>query len=153
MPHIIIEAKRNWDLPRTAQLKKYASRIGKETGRGGLIVSLSAASREYAADKLPNEVGGVRVEHRSWGDLSKIVSDAYGRTTSSGEKRWLHQLQKHLRGYISMRNVKDNTVFVVSLSTEAIKAGNFVYLGRCDRKRQQVFSPCREALAGDRPIT
>ena len=124
VPHIIIEAKRNWDLPRTAQLKKYASRIGKETGRGGLIVSLSAASREYAADKLPNEVGGVRVEHRSWGDLSKIVSDAYGRTTSSGEKRWLHQLQKHLRGYISMRNVKDNTVFVVSLSTEAIKAGN-----------------------------
>ncbi len=118
---IIIEAKRNWELPGTAQLKKYASRIGKKTGRGGLIVSLSAASQEYAADKLPNELGGIRVEHRSWHDLSKIVRDAYGRTTSFGEKLWLHQLQKHLRGYILMRDVKDNTVFVVSLSSEGIK--------------------------------
>lgn len=127
VPHVIIEAKRYWDLPGTAQLKKYASRIGKKTGRGGLIVSLSAASREYAVDKLPNELGGIRVEHRSWGDLSKIVSDAYGRTTSFGEKLWLHQLQRHLRGYILMRDVKDNTVFVVSLSAEAIKEGDDSY--------------------------
>ena len=124
VPHTIIEAKRNWDLPGTKQLKKYSSRIGKETGCGGLIVSLSAASREYATDKLPKEVGGVRVEHRSWGDLNKIVSDAYKRTTSFRKKLWLDHLQKHLRGYISMRNVEDNRVFVVSLSTEAIKAGN-----------------------------
>ena len=126
-PHIIIEAKRNWDLPGTAQLKKYASRIGKETGRGGLIVSLSAASREYAADKLPNKLGGIRVEHRSWSDLSKIVNDSYGCTTKFGEKLWLDHLQKHLRGYISMRNVKDNTVFVVSLSSEAIKKDDDSY--------------------------
>ncbi len=125
--HIIIEAKRNWELPGTAQLKKYASRISRENGRGGLIVSLSAASQEYAVDKLPNELGGIRVEHRSWGDLSKIVSDAYGRTTSFGEKLWLDQLKQHLRGYILMRNVEDNTVFVVSLSSEAINEGDNSY--------------------------
>ncbi len=79
-PHIIIEAKRNWELPGTAQLKKYASRIGKKTGRGGLIVSLSAASREYATDKLPNKLDGIRVEHRSWSDLSKTISDARDET-------------------------------------------------------------------------
>ena len=121
IPHIIIEAKRNWELPGTAQLKKYASRISRENGRGGLIVSLSAASRLYATDKLPNQLDGIRVVHRSWGDLGRIVSDAYGRTTSFREKLWLDQLQKHLRGYISMRNVEDNRVFVVSLSSEAIK--------------------------------
>ncbi len=120
-PHIIIEAKRYWGLPGTAQLKKYASRIGRENRRRGLIVSLSAASQEYAADKLPNELGGIRLEHRSWGDLSKIVSDAYGLTNRSGEKSWLRQLQKHLGGYILMRDVKDNRVFVVSLSSQAIK--------------------------------
>ncbi len=127
VPHTIIEAKRNWELPGKAQLRKYVPRIKKETGRGGLIVSLSAASQAYAADKLPNELGGVRVKHRSWGDLSKIVSDAYGRTTSFGEKLWLHQLQKHLRGYILMRDVKDNTVFVVSLSSKAINEGDNSY--------------------------
>ncbi len=125
--HIIIEAKRYWDLPETVQLKKYASRISRENGRKGLIVSLSAASQAYAADKLPRRVGGIRVEHRSWGDLSKIVSDAYGRTTRFGERLWLDQFQKHLRGYISMRDVKDNTVFVVSLSSEAIKEGDDSY--------------------------
>lgn len=127
VPHTIIEAKRNWELPGKAQLRKYVPRIKKETGRGGLIVSLSAASQAYAADKLPNELGGVRVKHRSWDDLSKIVSDAYGRTTRFGERLWLHQLQKHLRGYILMRDMKDNTVFVVSLSSKAINEGDNLY--------------------------
>ena len=140
-PHIIIEAKRYWDLPETAQLKKYASRIGKETGRGGLIVSLSAASREYTADKLPNELSGIRVEHRSWGDLSKIVSDAYERTASFKEKLWLDQLHKHLRGYILMRDVKDNTVFVVSLSSKAIKAGNSYTWADVVEKDSKYFHP------------
>ena len=139
--HIIIEAKRYRDLPGTAQLKKYASRIGKETGRGGLIVSLSAASREYAADKLPNELGGVRVEHRSWGDLSKIVSDAYGRTTSFKEKLWLDQLQKHLRGYILMRDVEENRVFVVSLSSEAIKDDDSYTWADVVEKDRKYFHP------------
>lgn len=121
VPHTIIEAKRNWELPGKAQLRKYVTRINQETGRGGLIVSLSAASQAYAADKLPNELGGIRVGHRSWGDLSKIVNDAFGRTTSFREKLWLDQLEQHLRGYILMRNVEDNRVFVVSLSSEAIK--------------------------------
>ena len=139
--HIIIEAKRYRDLPGTAQLKKYASRIGKETGRGGLIVSLSAASREYAADKLPNELGGVRVEHRSWDDLSKIVSDAYGRTTSFKEKLWLDQLQKHLRGYILMRDVEENRVFVVSLSSEAIKDDDSYTWADVVEKDRKYFHP------------
>ncbi len=140
-PHIIIEAKRNWDLPGTAQLKKYVSRIGKETGREGLIVSLSAASREYAADKLPNKLGGIRVEHRSWGDLSKIVSDAHERTTKFEEKLWLRQLQKHLRRYILMRDVQDNRVFVVSLSSEAIKDDDSYTWADVVEKGSKYFHP------------
>ena len=72
--HIIIEAKRYRDLPGTAQLKKYATRIGKETGRGGLIVSLSAASQEYAADKLPNELGGARLDCTSTSVMTRRTS-------------------------------------------------------------------------------
>ena len=145
VPHTIIEAKRNWELPGTAQLKKYVPRIKKETGRGGLIVSLSAASRVYATDKLPNELDGVRVEHRSWGDLSKIVSDAFGRTTSLREKLWLNQLQQHLRGYILMRNVEDNRVFVVSLSSKAIKAGSSYTFADVVEKDRKYFHPIAKA--------
>ncbi len=141
IPHIIIEAKRNWELPGTAQLKKYASRISRENGRGGLIVSLSAASQAYAAGKLPNKLGGVRVKHRSWGGLSKIVNDAYGRTTSFREKLWLDQLQQHLRGYILMRNVEDNRVFVVSLASKAIKAGSSYSWVDVVKKDRKYFHP------------
>ena len=120
----IIEAKRYWELPGIEQLTKYVDRIDNQNGRGGLIISLSAASQEYACKRLPRELEGIRVKHRSWGDLSKIVSVAYGKTTSSREKLWLDQLRKHLKGYISMRNVRDNLVYVVSLSADPIRDGN-----------------------------
>ena len=122
--HYIIEAKRYWELPAIEQLTQYIHRIDNQNGGGGLIISLSAASQEYACKRLPRELEGIRVKHRSWGDLSKIVSVAYGKTTSSREKLWLDQLRKHLKGYISMRNVRDNLAYVVSLSADPIRDGN-----------------------------
>ncbi len=122
--HIIIEAKRYWELPTVEQLKKYAPRIKPSEVCAAVIVSLSAASIEYANGKLPEKIADIALVHRSWGDLSGIVRTAYSQTNSFDEKLWLWELEQHLNGYVSMQDPKDNTVFVVSLSSQAIKEDN-----------------------------
>ena len=57
--HIIFEAKRYWELPSTAQLEKYAARLETSHVSIPLIVSLSAASREYSKRRLPRTIGNI----------------------------------------------------------------------------------------------
>ena len=122
--HIIFEAKRNWELPSVEQLEKYATRFETAHEPTPLIVSLSAASREYSERQLPcRRIRGIPLEHRSWKDIRALVKQAYSNTTSREEKLWLREFEIHLRGYVSMRNPIDNRVFVVSLSQDPIKKG------------------------------
>ena len=70
--HIIFEAKRNWELPSVEQLEKYATRFEIADEPTPLIVSLSAASREYSERQLPcRRIGGIPLEHRSWKDIRR----------------------------------------------------------------------------------
>ena len=119
-PVIIVEAKKGWWLPTHEQLAKYAERM---QCADGCIVSLSAASREYAerGQRLPESLNGHRVIHRSWADLRDLVNRAMSQTRKQEEKIWLRELENHLRGYATMQDPKDNNVFVVSLSRSEIK--------------------------------
>ena len=119
--HIIIEAKRYWELPSILQLEKYADRPETSPVLKSRIVSLSAASREYAASRLPGTINNTSLVHRSWSDLYKLVQTAYHGTKSKEEKLWLREFKIHLRGYVSMRNPQDNWVYVVSLTDKLIK--------------------------------
>ena len=121
--HIIFEAKRYWELPSTAQLEKYATRLENNNVSKPLIVSISAASREYSRRRLPRTICNIPLEHRSWTDIYAVVQKAYCNTKSREEKLWLHEFEIHLRGYVSMRNPQDNRVFVVSLSQAPIEEG------------------------------
>ena len=108
--HIIIEAKRYWELPLITQLKKYAERLKTGHMLSPLLVSLSAASREYAKRWLPCTTNKVPLKHRSWADLHALVHQAYRSTKSKEEKLWLREFKIHLRGYVSMRNPQDNCI-------------------------------------------
>ena len=119
--HIIIEAKRYWELPSILQLEKYAARLETSPVSASQIVSLSAASREYAASRLPGTINNTSLVHRSWADLHKLVQKTYRGTKSKEEKLWLREFKIHLRGYVSMRNPQDNWVYVVSLTDKPIK--------------------------------
>lgn len=121
--HIIIEAKKLWQLPQTSQLERYSGRFS-ENSKKRLIVSLSAASQEYSAGRIPDSINGVCVIHRSWRDIQKLVLSSINSTKSIHDKFWLQELEKHLRGYVSMQDPKDNSVYVLSLSSNEIIPGS-----------------------------
>ena len=120
--HIIFEAKRYWELPSTEQLEKYAGRLETSNESKSLIVSLSAASQEYAKSRLP-PISNISLVHRSWADLHALVLGAYDKAKSREEKFWLREFKSHLRRYVSMRNPRDNLVYVVSLNKDPITEG------------------------------
>lgn len=118
--HIIIEAKRNWTLPTEQQLSRYQQRLSIHGCANVLMVSVSAASKDYAGRKLPSHVGGAALLHHSWADIRALALTAYKQAGSTDEKRVLRELSTHLQEYAVMQDPKDNTVFVVSLSRKAI---------------------------------
>lgn len=107
---IVLEAKRDWLLPGTAQLASYTPRI--HAHGGGVLVTLSQATESLAAHVLPVEVDGVPVVHLSWrsilDDLASLRGASFGH-----ERLWLDQFAKYLTGVVRMRSVADSWVYCV----------------------------------------
>jgi hypothetical protein len=80
------------------------------------MVSVSAATSVQAARRLPPEIGGIAIEHLSWGDVSRMAARARRRARENVEKLWLEQFREHLLEFVMVACVIDNRVFVVSLS-------------------------------------
>ena len=119
---IIIEAKKYWAIPSNEQLEKYAQRFEKTT-KSRYIVSLSAASQKYTDGRLPKSIRKVPVLHRSWSDIHGLVQEEIKTERGQENRIWLKELEKHLRGYTSMQDPKDNTAYVLSLASGEIKPG------------------------------
>ncbi len=49
--HAVLEAKRDWELPSGAQLKRYAPRLAVARARRRRLVTVSAADADFAARK------------------------------------------------------------------------------------------------------
>ena len=56
--HLIIEAKRGWNLPDITQLQKYAARTSfmQNPGPDKRLIVLSECSRDYAKNRVPDQV-------------------------------------------------------------------------------------------------
>ena len=124
---IIIESKRGWELPSEDQLEKYAARLKTGKVSNPLMVSLSAASQDYAESQQRPRIRDICLVHRSWKDLHRLVQRAHRSTTSKEEKRWLREFEIHLGGYVSMRNPRDNMVYMVVLSQRRIN-GDYTWI-------------------------
>jgi hypothetical protein len=111
--HIIVEAKRGWILPRTAQLERYERRLAQAKGET-CLVTLSDYSREFAARRALAVRGGTRVTHLSWGDVHSLAGC---RVRAVNERRVLSELRQYLEGVIRMQDQRSNEVYVVSLGT------------------------------------
>lgn len=118
--HVVIEAKRGYQLPSHEQLSKYASRtIPPPT----LLVALAEAPPEFVAGKLPKKVDGVRVLYRSWRQIERLVSEARAGSRRHAERHLLGDLSRYLKGLMTMQNVGSNMVYVVSLGREIEETG------------------------------
>lgn len=122
--HVIVEAKIGWALPSIEQLQGYRARMGQDPAVSSKILTVSAADERYAALYLPKAIDGVEVQHLSWGDITRLADEAYPLCQTNEQKMWLRQLNEHLRGYASMDRRNSNSVYVVSLSGDAIKEGS-----------------------------
>lgn len=123
--HIIVEAKKGWELPKPQQLRKYISRFSPKNHHGqscrSVLLSMSAVSEEIAQLRQPPEVAGYPLEHLSWGMLRQLIKKANTQTKGFEEKLWLRELEKHIKGYDSMRSPTDNMVYCVVLSGNEIR--------------------------------
>jgi hypothetical protein len=118
--HLVIEAKRGYDLPSLEQLRKYAARTEP---RPSALLVLAEGSQDFIYGKLPEEVQGVPVHYRSWRQIEQLVTEAANRSRRYIEKRLLRDLSRYLKGLMTMQNVLSNRVYVVSLGGEIEQTG------------------------------
>lgn len=118
--HIVIEAKRGYDLPQQTQLEKYATRTQPPPTA---LVVCAEASADFVAGKLPPTVAGVPVLYRSWQEIEALVSSTASGSRRRAEKRLLRDLSRYLKGLMTMQDVSSNLVYVVSLGKEIEDTG------------------------------
>lgn len=98
--HVVIEAKRGYNLPQPAQLKKYATR--SEPKPTALLVC-AEASAAFVDGKLPDVVAGVPVLYRSWREIEALAAIAATVSRRHAEKRLLRDLSRYLKGLMTMQ--------------------------------------------------
>jgi hypothetical protein len=112
---VVVEAKQGWDLPSDEQLEAYAERV--TSARTGALVTLSQASIEWAATKLPSAVLDVPVRHLPWSQVRQLLMAA--RPGSRGvERLWLVELDSYLRRAITVREIFDCWTYCVVVSDD-----------------------------------
>ena len=114
--HIIIEAKRGWNLPLVAQLEKYAKRFTKGETTSAIVV-MAECTPAYAESILPEEVMGIPIHYMSWKQVAAVSSQSLNSGTHA-DKRLLRELSSYLEGLMSMQNQRSNMVYVVVLGQD-----------------------------------
>ena len=128
--HIILEAKRGWNLPKTSQLEIYSKKESffQSTNTFKKIFSISECTDDYANRYLPlhKTENGIEIGHISWKKFREICMSARN-ISSNKEKYVIDEFLIYLEGIMTMRNVNSNNVYVVSLSySETCKGYTYV---------------------------
>lgn len=117
--HVIVEAKRGWDPPSDAQLRRYEARLARAARPVQRIVILTQNGAETV---VRHQVGPwqpappAAIEVLGWSDVVSLVRSA-SRGGPLAERRLAAELATYLRGVADMRNIESNSVYVVSLAT------------------------------------
>lgn len=114
--HVIVEAKRGWDLPEDIeqQITKYARRFAAGY-KHSLLVVMSEGADYYALPRLPQQVSGVPVRYLSWRAVASLATESQ-RASGHAEKRLLREIIQYLKGIMTSQNQTSNQVYVVALA-------------------------------------
>ena len=116
--HVIVEAKRGWDPPSQAQLRRYEARFANAARPTQRVVILTQnGANEVVRHRLgtwqpPDPIG---VEVVGWSDIVGLARAA-GRQGALADRRLANELGVYLREVADMRDTASNRVYVVSLS-------------------------------------
>jgi hypothetical protein len=126
--HLIIEAKRGWNLPLPSQLRQYAERLNKYDARGGRIAVVSECAPFYPpVQALPDSIDGVPVSYMPWTTIAGLVTSTATASRSHAEKRLLLELHRYLKGLMTMQNVTSNLVYVVVLGQDPLRWSSLTF--------------------------
>lgn len=115
---LVVEVKQGWDLPELEQLESYARRVLRRGGpAAGGLVTLSQASIEWAAAKLPTHALGVPVRHLPWALVLDLLGAARAGVRGA-ERLWLDELDTYLRRATAVRDISDCWTYCVVVSDD-----------------------------------
>ncbi|GMK39104.1 hypothetical protein PCCS19_21580 [Paenibacillus sp. CCS19] len=135
--HLIIEAKRGWNLPGIAQLQKYATRTSflQSPCPDKRLIVLSECSKDYAKHRVPDQVNGFPVEVLSWKDFYQFSKMAHASGTHA-EKRLLQELNVYLGSLMTMQKQDSNMVYVVSVGGGSPEGWTITWRDIINKKRR-----------------
>lgn len=118
--HLIIEAKRGWEVEDASKLATYATRFEGDAVRQKAIAVISQASADWASPRLPKVIVDIPVGFAPWRTVAHLVEAVAAHSHSHAEKRLLRELHRYLKGVMAMRDVESNLAYVVSLGTDPV---------------------------------
>ncbi len=126
--HLVVEAKRGWNLPTPAQLQQYADRLNGRDDRDRRIAVVAECAPYYPpVQALPESLDGVPVSYTPWKRIAEIATVTAAASRSHAEKRLLAELTSYLRGLMTMQDVTSNMVFVVVLGQDPLKWSSLTF--------------------------
>lgn len=118
--HAIVEAKRSWTLPSARQLERYGQRLQRSHAHDRRYVVLTQwGLQPYVRHVLGASLGGWPIATLGLGQVARLAADAARRERHFPARNVLTELAIYLEGVASMRDLRDNSVYVVSLSSRA----------------------------------
>jgi hypothetical protein len=119
--HLIVEAKRGWNLPLHSQLQQYADRLNEHEERNGRIAVVAECARFYPpVQALPNSIDDIPLAYMPWARIAELATSTATASRSHAEKRLLLELHRYLKGLMTMQNVTSNLAYVVALGQEPL---------------------------------
>ena len=116
--HVIVEAKRGWNPPGEAQLRRYEARFERA---GRALRVLVVLTQNGAQAVVRRQIGHwsppppIEAHVLGWSDIVRLTRAA-GRGGGLAERRLARELGEYLGGLADMRNTESNSVFVVALA-------------------------------------
>lgn len=126
--HLIVEAKRGWDLPRPGQLETYATRFAGDERAGSILVVSECAPHYPPIAALPASIGDVSVAYLPWARIAEMVGDVADASHSYAEKRLLRELHRYLRSLMTTQNMTSNLVYVLVLNDHPLAWSSITFL-------------------------
>jgi len=125
--HVVVEAKRGWELPAKAQLRKYVPRLRRsKTGDRRFVVLTrrsGSSARVMVEEALGRSLGGFPVVPVGLTDVTRITRQALRVERGARPRTFLRELLEYLEGAGYVQSHRDSRVLVVSLASGMSEIG------------------------------
>jgi len=120
--HLIVEAKRGWQLPGYDQLEQYARRLKPGESRRKCILVVAECAPYYPlVATMPKEIYGISIRYLPWSRVAASVKETADACRRQSERRLLLELHRYLRRLMTVQSTTSNLVYVVTLADEPLE--------------------------------